>query len=572
MKMHLKELLILLSIAGGYPAIVQRINSLELDLSLLLYAALFAILLTCLLLAAYVRNAALRCGYASLFAASAFFLDSFERITSEHLTYDAFINMVNSAGFAGDALQQHWAPTLWSSLIALMLLAGIAMPPRQSLRLPRSIAAAPPVGLAALSLLLFIRGGDGARGLPAAFTPLAYSAIFLYEAGADGVGARQPVRLRPRRPPAARDIVLIIDESVTGNYLDINSPSGVRSGLGEPRPGVRIHSYGHAASINNCSVGTNVTLRHGGTRADYQRINASMPSIWSYAKKAGLRTVYIDGQRTGGKLHNMMSSEELRAIDLFIQFDGVPVRERDMEAADRLAELINNRTAELVVVNKVGAHFPVQDKFPDDFMRYRPVLPRGSHSDISDSGDRDGFGGTSEDWIRYRNSYRNTLMWNVGGFFDRLLARARMDRATLIYTSDHGQDLHESGSPGLSTHCSTDPVVQEGLVPLVVIEGQELKTLDWNRNLVANRDRVSHYAIFPTLLALLGYEEREVRRIYGASLVERSTEPATFNARFNARLGQKPVWVPIDLRRLPKQPEDSHAAAPQQRGSPSPKA
>ena len=551
-----KDLLILVSIAGGYPAIVKRIGLLELDLSLLLYTALFAMLLSCLLLAAYVRNVALRFGYAVLLAASAFFLDCFERITGEHLTYDAFINMVNSAGFAEDAIQQHWGATLWSALIALLLLAGIALPPRASFRLPGFIAAAPLAGVAALSLLLFIRGGDGARGLPAAFTPLAYSAIFLYETGADGLTQRQPVRLRPSRPAAGRDIVLIIDESVAGTYLDLNGPGGVRSGLAQPRPGVRIHSYGLAASITNCSVGTNVTLRHGGTRADYQRINASMPSIWSYARRSGLRTVYIDGQRTGGKLHNMMNSQELRAIDRFIQFDGVPVRDRDLKAADRLAELINNRTSELVVVNKVGAHFPVHDKFPDAFMRYRPVLPRGNHSEISDTGNRGGFGGTAEDWIRYRNSYRDTLLWNVGGFFDRLFERARMDRATLIYTSDHGQDLHESGRPGLATHCSSDPVVQEGVVPLVVIEGQALKTLDWTRNFAWNRNRVSHYAIFPTLLALLGYDEREVRRIYGASLVERSSEPATFNARFNARLGQKPVWVPIDLTRLPKQPDD----------------
>jgi glucan phosphoethanolaminetransferase (alkaline phosphatase superfamily) len=562
MKLWLKEVLILLSVAGGSPAIAQRLASLELDLSLLLYLALFAMLLACLLLAAYVRNGVLRCFYALLFAASAFFLDSFERITSEHLTYDAFINMVNSAGFAGDALQQHWVPTLWSALVALLLLAGIAIPPRPSFRLPGFIAAAPPAGLAALSLLLFVRGGEGARGLPAAFTPLAYSAIFLYETGADGIAPREPVRLRPRRSAAGRDIVLIIDESVAGNYLDINSPGAVRSGLAEPRAGIRIHSYGHAASITNCSVGTNVTLRHGGTRADYQRINASMPSIWSYARRAGLRTVYIDGQRTGGKLHNMMSREELQAIDRFIQFDGVPVRDRDLAAADQLAELINNRTAELVVVNKVGAHFPVHDKYPDAFMRYRPVLPRGGHSEISDTGDRDGFGGRAEDWIRYRNSYRNTLLWNVGGFFDRLFARAKMDRATLIYTSDHGQDLHESGSPGLNTHCSSDPVIQEGVVPLVVIEGQGLNRLDWSRNLASNHNQVSHYAIFPTLLALLGYDEREVRPIYGASLVERLNEPATFNARFNARLGRKPVWVAIDPKRLPKQPEDSR---PQER-------
>src|SRR3546814_9750893 len=62
-------------------------------------------------------------------------------------------------------------------------------------------------------------------------------------------------------------------------------------------PFARIYNYGLAASVTNCSVGSNVTLRYGGTRKDYQRINGTQPSIWAYARKAGLRTVYIDSQR-----------------------------------------------------------------------------------------------------------------------------------------------------------------------------------------------------------------------------------------------------------------------------------
>ena len=552
-----KEALILLAIAGGWPAIAERLASVGLGIPLLLYLLLFAMLLGCLWLAACVRNAAVRYFYALVFAGSAFFLDSYERITSEHLSYDAFINMLHSAGFAGDALQQHIVPTLWSGVVGLLLLAGIAIEPRRRLNLPGFVAAtAPTAGLAVLSLLLFVRGGDGARGLPGAFTPLAYSAILLYETGTEGFGPRQEVRLRARPPAEKRDIVLIIDESVAGNYLDINDLRGAPSGLLKSPRGVRIHNFGLAASITNCSVGTNVTLRHGGTRGEYQRINAVMPSIWSYARKAGLGTAYIDGQRTGGKLHNLMSEAELAEIDRFVQFDGVKVRDRDIAAADALAALLNNPTAELVVVNKVGAHFPVHDKYPDSHMRYRPVLPRGGYSEISDTGSRAGFGGMAEDWVRYRNSYRNSLSWNVGGFFDRLFERATLDRATLIYTADHGQDLHESGNPGLDTHCSSDPVAQEGAVPLVVIEGEGAKTLDWTRNLAANRDRTSHYAIFPTLLALMGYEPRDARPIYGASLVEPSRDPVTFNARFNARLGRKPVWIPVDRKRLPQLPDD----------------
>ncbi len=65
-----------------------------------------------------------------------------------------------------------------------------------------------------------------------------------------------------------------------------------------------------------------MTLRYGGARTDYTRINSSLPSIWQYAtKKAGLHTAYIDAQRTGSNLQNLMTDLERKDIDEFAQFD-----------------------------------------------------------------------------------------------------------------------------------------------------------------------------------------------------------------------------------------------------------
>src|SRR3546814_15649970 len=112
-----------------------------------------------------------------------------------------------------------------------------------------------------------------------------------------------------------------------------------------------------------------------------------------------------------------MDPEELSRIDSFVQFDPVPLRDRDMAAADRLAALLGNDSADFVIVNKMGAHFPIHDKYPDRFMRPRPALPRGQHEDVSHTGNRDGFGGTRADWRRHRNAYRNPLLSHVGPFF-----------------------------------------------------------------------------------------------------------------------------------------------------------
>jgi arylsulfatase A-like enzyme len=142
------------------------------------------------------------------------------------------------------------------------------------------------------------------------------------------------------------------------------------------------------------------------------------------------------------------------------------------------------------------------------------------------------------------------LLWNVGEFFSRVFVQADLSNALLIYTSDHGQDLHERGNPGLNTHCGGDPVEEEGLVPLVVIQGSTLKTLDWQAQLPVNKDRSSHYNIFPTLLQLMGYDLTGIEAVYGKPLSVPTADAFTFNYRFNARLGAQPQWKHIDLNSI----------------------
>lgn len=548
MRGWIKLLLLLVYLASFHTYYRERIEALGIGLPLVLYLGVFALLALALLLTAFTRPGWLRWALALAFTISAIFLDAYNRITDAYLTYSAFVSMVYAGAFVQEALQQyHYAITL-AAARALLLLFGLGLRPEPTPWLPRLLPpVAPVLGLLVLIAILFVRAGEGARGLPVMYTPLAYLSLFGYETLHDHVGPRQPVSLAQSGPAMARDIVLLIDESISGNYLDLNTPAGVTSHLAQAQPGVSIVNFGYAASIANCSADTNVTLRYGGTRGDYLRINSTQPSIWQYAKRAGLGTVYIDGQRTGGNLQNLMTETEKRDIDQFIQFDDTPVVQRDMAALERLVALLRDGEPQLIVVNKVGAHFPVHDKYPDDFLKYQPALPRGRYVDIADTGTRDGFDGRAQDWVLYRNAYQNTVLWNVGEFFRRLFAQGDLSQAVVLYTSDHGQDLHERGNPGLNTHCDSDPVPEEGLVPLVVIQGEGLRTLDWQAHLPANRNASSHYNLFPTLLKLMGYDGTAVSALYGRSLDMPTDDPFTFNVRFNARLGAKPDFRHIDL-------------------------
>lgn len=545
---YAKELLLIIYLLLYAEYYIDRLNAIGLGFPVLLFGAMFLALTLALYLTAYIRQTLIRHVFALAMFASAVFFDVYTRVTADYLSYSSFVSLVYSGGFIQEAAYQYRDAILHGALNGLLLLFGIGLKPRHGLSIPNALrVAAPLCGVLLLSAVLFLRAGEGARGLPIMYTPLAYLNLFTYEALHNTVGPREPVTLARTSQAVGHDIVLIIDESISGNYLDINAPFGVHSNLKQTHPGIDIFNYGYAASIANCSADTNVTLRYGGTRADYMRINSTLPSIWQYAKKAGLRTVYIDAQRTAGNLQNLMTDTEKKDIDQFVQFDQTSVRDRDMAAAAKLIELLNDDKPELVVINKVGAHFPVHDKYPDAFMAYRPTLPRGQFTEVADTGERNGFNGQPDDWVLYRNAYKNTVLWNVGEFFARVFAEANLNNALLIYTSDHGQDLHERGNPGLNTHCGGDPVEEEGLVPLVVIQGSALKTLDWSAQLAANKDRSSHYNIFPTLLQLMGYDLAGIEAVYGKPLSVATADEFTFNYRFNARLGAKPEWKHIDL-------------------------
>lgn len=573
MRTRLKILLILAALLLGWPQTILRLESLIAPdfqpVGLVAYGGLLGLCLVGMFSAAFIPVAAVRWGFALFISVAGILVETYQSSVEDHMPYDAFISMINASGSLHEAWGQYAGSMVIGGVQALLLLLGIGLSiHRQTRAHGKKLIAAPLLILLVLAGTLFMRGGDGARGLPPGYTGAAYSLLYGYERSTDVVAPRGPVRLPVARPLAGDgDIVLLVDESISGQYLDINSGRGIYSGLKAPGKGVAVHNFGLAVSIAHCSAAVNYTLRHGGTRDDYVRINRIMPSIWAYARKAGLETVYIDVPRTGKIFNNMMDETEAKDIDRWIEFDDVPIQRRDHAAADALAGFLNDGKRQFIYVQKIGAHFPIHDKYPDDYMRFRPALPRGRFLNISDTGDRTGFSGSQDSWVRYRNAYRNTLLWNVGAFFDRLLGEADLAGSTIIYLADHGQNLHERGGTGVVTHCSPDPKPEEGLVPLVVLQSADPDRrpggIDWDAAVAQGRNRTSHFQIFPTVLELMGYDPQAVQAIYGTDLSTVDEKaPFAFNYQFNARLGRAPGWKTIDLDHIAWPPEGDFTPVP----------
>ena len=244
---YIKDLLLIAYVLLYSDYYLERLNAIGMHFPVLLFGAMFLALTLALYLTAYIRQALIRHLFALAMFVSAVFFDVYTRVTADYLSYSSFVSLVYSGGFIQEAAYQYRDAIIHGALCGLLLLFGIGLKPRHALFVPNVLRVAAPVcGVLLLSAVLFLRAGEGARGLPIMYTPLAYLNLFAYEALHNTVGPREPVTLARTSPAVGHDIVLIIDESISGNYLDINAPFGVHSNLKQAPAGVDI--------FNCCSI------------------------------------------------------------------------------------------------------------------------------------------------------------------------------------------------------------------------------------------------------------------------------------------------------------------------------
>ena len=336
-------------------------------------------------------------------------------------------------------------------------------------------------------------------------------------------GEREPPLIRPAGEPIADHVVLIMDESVTGDLLGINGSELDTTPFLESVSD-RLFNYGIASSISNLSSSTNLLLQSGlrpDQFPDRELRSLKNPNVFSYFQAAGFDAWLIDDQIYSGRPNNLMSGYDLRALDghlelLAIETDATDW-EIDLRAIDHLERIVRESDRSFVYLIKLGAHLPYDEKYPPQEKVFRPTL--------ADGGEQPG----SEKAI---NSYANAVRWTTDRFLRELFQRFEggEERIVFVYTSDHGQSVRdafgagqtESGRPLRLPHSLVvDPPPRQAAVPLLLFgfgEGVEpaLRALFEP----ALRDRVSQFELFPSLLHLAGYALPDVRRHYHHSLFE----------------------------------------------------
>ena len=466
----------------------------------------------------------------STFTAESYFLITGDQITvlSLDAMWDPGLISLSMVGFYSSQFLQAF-------LYTTLLFIGLIIPTHPvrvaSYRFNLLLPVLPVLLLGGLIVYVGATPSYETKGMPNQFLNLGLFPVFAVSK--EKSFEKLEVEISLARPPHSKHVVLIVDESISGDFIDLNQDRGTTPFL--LSKAASFANFGFATSATNCSYSSNAILRLG---ADPRRMGQAdhnildNPTIWKYANHAGFETNFIDVAHSSNRHRAFMYKNEIVLIDHVFNETGGSRHKRDGKIARQLIEILRRPNPQFVYVSKYGAHFPYHLAYPASEEVFSPAMKE--YESIADR-------------QRLVNTYKNAVRWSVDGFFETLLTSINLSDTLIIYTSDHGQNLLDDGEP--VTHCRrSGETIAEALVPLLALTQNEDLQTALKRAAAENLNLASHFEIFPTLLNLFGYDPASVKTLYYQSLFEPIEQPLGFiSGPVRGRFGWQPKWHSRDL-------------------------
>lgn len=495
-----------------------------------LYLALWGLALILMWSVTKIRSLTIRCVWASLIFASTVIAELTVQSTGSNINDQTIDLFWNSRYSSNSFLATHWleiAVIAFKALGLYVLLIFFGSTQRSSSKI---FWIAPMLGVVAAFLIFGYTNGNGFLGVPPQFSTTGVVAVWL--SNRDDHPVKAEVDIVRVSPPLIEHVLFIVDESIRGDYLDLNGAKDITPFLASHRD--HLINFGLASSANNCTATSNAFLRMGVNPLQMEHNADDLrqhPSIWKYARQSGFLTAFVDNQRSIGQLQNYMDEKEVELIDQFRQYRGDQERMyRDHNSVAVIRAIQESAPQTFIYLNKAGAHFHYETAYPETAAIFSPHLAK-----FEPAINRE----------RMVNSYKNAVRWSVDEFFAKLLPILDLSNTLVIYTSDHGQNLLDDGSS--ITHCRVgNPIDEEALVPLFVMtENRELRE-KFQKVVGSALHKSSHLQIFPTLLQVMGYAPKRVKERYYLSLFEVPERSVGFTTSETIkRFGKNMQWRSI---------------------------
>jgi len=504
----------------------------QVPLFALLYVVVAGLGIVSIVIAPFLRNRWLRWALVSVFLLG-FGADHLAvTVQGEPLSTQMLATFFEARYQAPLAVAAYWPSILAAVALVVALAPWLLRQPHPSLALGTWPACLPIVSLALTFVMIGAFTGR-AEDFPA---PLAVPAqAYFAQREADVyIGPRDAVRYDGAIRPRFEKVILIVDESVRGDYVGFNEPRLDNTPFLVSQLPI-LANFGVASSFSNCSTTARVALRSGAREVDLpDPLQATLhrATMWQYAKAAGYRTSYFDTWLSVRRMSSMLTYDELRYVD---ERRGVPLDpywDIDNKLASEVMAWVQRPGPGFLFVEKIGLHVPYERNLPAEIPQapdVQPVLGRK-------------LDGARAAAVR---NYVAGIRLRVDDFFRRLLPTLTRPGTLLIYTSDHGQSLYDG--PYDAGNCTGPGAVKgEGMVPLVVFASDEDTRLQFQDAARLSRDRRSHSDIFPTLLWAMGFDAAAVQPRYEGGLLD--TPPSHRVRRFFvlSPFAERLNWVHVD--------------------------
>lgn len=489
-----------------------------------------------------------RLGWALVLSATAAFAAAYFAISGSDFSVFDFVSLWNARHEAGRAADFYGVQLLQTAgLVFVTGLVILGFPAPLSSERARvwtsRLALLPVLPFLAIAGIVLLKSGGGYQALPRQFAPLSVAAVAATKVATQGAHARGEVAWTPDPQKRIKNIIFLVDESVRADYLDFSDNNPFTPDLAKLK--ANFVDFGPATSGGNCSHYSNVILRSGARRDDLTLSVNESPFIWSYAKKAGYRTIFVDAQgavvKDPGRLTNFMTVSETRNIDRYVSLSDVPPEQADFELLKIIAEETKGDQPIFLYANKNGAHFPYDATYPKDRAIFGPTMTEG------------GTEAAFEDKTHRMASYRNSIAWSVDQFFVSFFKEVDLANLAVVYTSDHGQAIAE----GKLTHCTIENAnPREGLVPLLAFASDPAVRQELEAGAKAGYLRASHFTIVPGVLEMMGYRRGDIAQYYNESLFTAPNgAPAFTSGDIFGMFSKDVLWHPTDLSLDYREPE-----------------
>lgn len=252
-------------------------------------------------------------------------------------------------------------------------------------------------------------------------------------------------------------------------------------------------------------------------------------------REAGFYTVFISNQPANHSYVDFFATQgdEHHAIRKELRHEKRRLYDTDMLPYLRRA-LESDKRKLLVVMHTYGSHFSYRDRYPKDSASF-PV-PKS-------------YSGAAKDSLALRDAYDNAIVATDSFLAEVIdLLRAEGRPASMLYISDHGEDVYDDSRERF-LHSSPDISYYQLHVPMLLWTNSAYREAFPQLVSIAKRNErtpISSNSIFPTMLELAGIQTPYRRD--SLSVVN-----PTFRARTRYYLNDRYECVPLEALELPEE-------------------